>query len=311
MRPNNVLALSISLVLVSSVLVQPTGPARATQAATAGPAQPSFLSAADVKWTDLDPTGAPGVKIADLWGDHAKGGVRWVPEAPRGIRRSAAHTHARHEVVFLSGTYVQAPEGKAEIRLGPCVTCCSLAATTDTSRPATRPRTACSLSKATDRSTSRWSRRRNRPHDSPTVETMTVRTRGRGFYEITREIQTRVQQAGMQTGLCTLHCSTHRVAPYPGERRARRAAGFRAVLRAPGAGRRPALRARRRGPRRHARACPHDPDQGQSESRARGGLRLGTWQGIYLWEHRTAPHTRTVAVHLIGEGDRKSRGELP
>ena len=37
------------------------------------------------------------------------------------------------------------------------------------------------------------------------VETMTVRTRDRGFYEITREIQSRVQRAAVQTGLCTLH----------------------------------------------------------------------------------------------------------
>jgi len=28
---------------------------------------------------------------------------------------------------------------------------------------------------------------------------------------------------------------------------------------------------------------------------------LGTWQGIYLWEHRRAPHTRRVSAHLIGE----------
>jgi secondary thiamine-phosphate synthase enzyme len=28
---------------------------------------------------------------------------------------------------------------------------------------------------------------------------------------------------------------------------------------------------------------------------------LGTWQGIYLFEHRHAPHHRTVALHLIGE----------
>lgn len=28
---------------------------------------------------------------------------------------------------------------------------------------------------------------------------------------------------------------------------------------------------------------------------------LGTWQGIYLWEHRTAPHRRRIAAHLIGE----------
>jgi secondary thiamine-phosphate synthase enzyme len=32
-----------------------------------------------------------------------------------------------------------------------------------------------------------------------------------------------------------------------------------------------------------------------------GAPTLGTWQGIYLYEHRTDPHTRTVAAHLIGE----------
>ena len=29
-----------------------------------------------------------------------------------------------------------------------------------------------------------------------------------------------------------------------------------------------------------------------------GVMRLGTWQGIYLFEHRNAPHTRTVAAHF-------------
>jgi len=34
----------------------------------------------------------------------------------------------------------------------------------------------------------------------------------------------------------------------------------------------------------------------------RGGrLTLGTWQGIYLWEHRKHPHSRRVALHFIGE----------
>ena len=32
-----------------------------------------------------------------------------------------------------------------------------------------------------------------------------------------------------------------------------------------------------------------------------GQLALGTWQGIYLFEHRRRPHTRTLALHLIGE----------
>jgi secondary thiamine-phosphate synthase enzyme len=34
---------------------------------------------------------------------------------------------------------------------------------------------------------------------------------------------------------------------------------------------------------------------------ASGRLVLGTWQGIYLFEHRTAPHRREVVLHLLGE----------
>ena len=33
----------------------------------------------------------------------------------------------------------------------------------------------------------------------------------------------------------------------------------------------------------------------------KGQLLLGTWQGIYLWEHRHAGHRRKVTVHLIGK----------
>ena len=32
-----------------------------------------------------------------------------------------------------------------------------------------------------------------------------------------------------------------------------------------------------------------------------GRLALGTWQGIYLWEHRTRPHTRRITMYFIGE----------
>ena len=30
-----------------------------------------------------------------------------------------------------------------------------------------------------------------------------------------------------------------------------------------------------------------------------GRLALGTWQGVYLFEHRSRPHTREIAVHLL------------
>jgi secondary thiamine-phosphate synthase enzyme len=32
-----------------------------------------------------------------------------------------------------------------------------------------------------------------------------------------------------------------------------------------------------------------------------GQLALGTWQGIYLWEHRRSPHSRSVTAHFVGE----------
>jgi secondary thiamine-phosphate synthase enzyme len=32
-----------------------------------------------------------------------------------------------------------------------------------------------------------------------------------------------------------------------------------------------------------------------------GGLALGTWQGVYLFEHRRRPHSREVVLHLLGE----------
>src|SRR6478672_11160765 len=34
---------------------------------------------------------------------------------------------------------------------------------------------------------------------------------------------------------------------------------------------------------------------------AAGRLALGTWQGIYVWEHRFEPHTRHISAHFIGE----------
>ncbi len=108
MKSRNVLAFSISLILAAPVLAQ-----------KAGPSQPVFMPGGDLKWTDLDPNGAPGVKVADLWGDHAKGAFGAFFKLPAGFAAPLhTHTHAM-KVVFLSGTYIQAPEGKAEVRLGP------------------------------------------------------------------------------------------------------------------------------------------------------------------------------------------------
>ena len=116
MRPRNVITFSTLLILV---LAQPSGTAQVNTAPKAGSSQPVFMPAGDLKWTDLDPNGAPGVKIADLWGDHTKGEFGAFLKLPAGFAAPLhTHTHAM-KVVFISGTYIQAPEGKAEVRLGP------------------------------------------------------------------------------------------------------------------------------------------------------------------------------------------------
>ena len=136
-----------------------------------------------------------------------------------------------------------------------------------------------------------------------TVDTLAVRTSGRGFYEITREVQARVQQAGLETGLCTLHLQ-HTSASLLIQENAD-----------------PDVR--RDFERFFARLVPDgDPlfvhtiegdDDMPAHIRtalttvnlsipiAQGRLALGTWQGIYVWEHRSAPHSRSVVIHLFGE----------
>ena len=75
--------------------------------------------AADLTWTDLDPKGAPGVKIATLWGDPAKGAYGAFFKLPAGFA-VPLHTHTHDiKVVIVSGTYIQVPEGRPEFRIGP------------------------------------------------------------------------------------------------------------------------------------------------------------------------------------------------
>ena len=119
MKPRTVLAFSIALSLTAPVLAQSSGGATTKTAPKAGASQPVFMPAADLKWTDLDPKGAPGVKVADLWGNHTKGAYGAYLKLPAGFA-TPLHTHTyAMKVIFISGTYIQAPEGKAEVRLGP------------------------------------------------------------------------------------------------------------------------------------------------------------------------------------------------
>ena len=119
MRTRNVLAFAASLVLATAVAAQGSGETKAKTAPKAGASQPVIMPGGDLKWADLDPTGAPGVKIADLWGNHAKGAYGAFFKLPAGFAVGLhKHTHPM-KLVMVSGTYIQGPEGKPEFRLGP------------------------------------------------------------------------------------------------------------------------------------------------------------------------------------------------
>ena len=118
MKARNVLAFAASFVLATAVLAQGSGEAKKKSAPKMGAGGPVFMQAGDVKWTDLDPNGAPGVKIADLWGNHTKGAYGAFFKFPAGFA-APLHTHTNAiKIVIVSGTFLQAPEGKPEVRLG-------------------------------------------------------------------------------------------------------------------------------------------------------------------------------------------------
>src|SRR3954447_11909635 len=130
-----------------------------------------------------------------------------------------------------------------------------------------------------------------------------IQTRGRGFYEFTEQVEALVSQEKWQTGLATLHLQ-HTSASLLIQENAD-------------------PEVRRDFERFFARLIPDgDPlfehtSEGKDDMPAHirtaltavnlsvpiaeGRLTLGTWQGIYIWEHRLAPHRRKVAVHLLGE----------
>lgn len=118
MRGKNALAFIVCFAL--SVVVSAQGSEKA--AAKAAPAKGKAAVAVpsgDLKWMDLDPTKAPGLKTADVWGDHTKGAFGGFTKFPAGFA-APLHTHTHDmKLVVISGTFIHTPEGKPEIRLGP------------------------------------------------------------------------------------------------------------------------------------------------------------------------------------------------
>lgn len=133
-------------------------------------------------------------------------------------------------------------------------------------------------------------------------QTLLLRSRGKGFTNITPALAEVVAKSGVQTGLCTVfvqHTSASLVIQENADP---------AVLRD--------LERWMSDLAPESRRWEHDdegPDDMPAHARAAltktseaipvtaGRLALGTWQGVYLWEHRAQAHQRHVVVHVSGE----------
>lgn len=136
----------------------------------------------------------------------------------------------------------------------------------------------------------------------PHQQTLTFRTTGRGTTDITAEVSRAVRASGVQAGVCHLflqHTSASLILCENAAPAVRRDLETVFSRLAPDGD--PAYRHDDEGPddmAAHARSVLagvslHIPV-------AEGRLALGTWQGVYLWEHRTGAHTRSVVVTLVG-----------
>ena len=132
---------------------------------------------------------------------------------------------------------------------------------------------------------------------------LTLRTRGRGLHEITPAVARWCEESGLRTGLLTAFVR-HTSASLLVQENADPAVQadlerFLARLVPDGD---PLFRHRDEGPDdmpAHVRAA---LTQTQLAIPVAGGrLALGTWQGVYLYEHRHRPHRREIALHLLGE----------
>lgn len=128
-------------------------------------------------------------------------------------------------------------------------------------------------------------------------------TRGRGLHDITRQVRAWVAETGLRLGLLTLfirHTSASLVIQENADPEVQRdLERFFGRLVPDGD---PLFRHDQEGPDdmpAHVRAALTQTQL--SIPVLDGAPALGTWQGIYLYEHRSAPHRRRVAMHLIGE----------
>ena len=115
-KGRTVLALLVCFLVAAAALAQTE--AKAKSAPKSAGKKAIIWPAGDLKWTDMADS-PPGVKIADLWGNHTKGAYGAVIKFPAGFT-APLHTHTHDmRIVIVSGTFIHTPEGKPEVRLGP------------------------------------------------------------------------------------------------------------------------------------------------------------------------------------------------
>ena len=125
-------------------------------------------------------------------------------------------------------------------------------------------------------------------------------TNGQGLYEITAEVARQVERSGLEEGLCTLflrHTSASLVIQENADPTARR--DLENWLNRLVEENDPLFTHTMEGPDdmpSHIKAAL--TQSSLSIPIMDGALALGTWQGIFLWEHRRAPKRRELVVHL-------------
>ena len=134
------------------------------------------------------------------------------------------------------------------------------------------------------------------------IERVQVKTR-RGLNEVTDEVARVIEAAGIREGLCTVfvrHTSASLVIQENADPAVQR--DLEAFL----------SRLVPEGDRLYTHTAEGDDDMPSHVKAAltrtseqipiqAGRLLLGTWQGLYVWEHRRAPHRRELAIHVFGE----------
>jgi secondary thiamine-phosphate synthase enzyme len=133
------------------------------------------------------------------------------------------------------------------------------------------------------------------------ARTLTVQTRGAGLVEITGEVAAWTAEQGMTTGLLTLFCRHTSASLLIQENAAPDVARDIEAYFAQIAPESPAYRHQDEGPDdmpAHLRAALTQVQL--TIPLVSGRLALGTWQGLWLFEHRVRPHRREVVLHLMG-----------